>query len=132
MDRQLNYLRAAATVTDALLLLVVALAFGYLLTLLFQAVAPASTTVTYVFWRIWLGIAVVTFLLRDWYGSPGKRAFGIRVLGDRGKSITITQSIVRNGFLLLPLLNLYEAYRLLIQQKRRLGDILAGSVFMEE
>lgn len=131
MSRTLIHLRLAAFLLDLLLFLFIVLLGGYLITPLLQAVAPTSTTLTYLFWRVILLGLFVVFLLRDRLGSPGKRIFGLSVKSRKGEYITAFQSLLRNVVLFIPILNLYEAHRFFFQSRERLGDLLARTAVNE-
>ena len=132
MDRQITFLRMAAVLTDVLMLLVCVLGVGYLLSFLFTGMLEEHMWVVYLFWRIILGATIILFLLRDWLGSPGKNYFGLKLVGRNGARVSMKQSVLRNLVLILPIINLYEAYRLIFRSKRRLGDMIAGTWFLEE
>ena len=131
MADTLSYLRLAALLLDLLLLFLATLAFGYLVSGLLQFIFTGTTLVIFIFWRFLLLLASLVFLLRDAWGSPGKRVFGIQVITRKGVDPTHMQSILRNLFLLLPPLNLLELYRVFVLRCERLGDRLAGTEVVE-
>lgn len=97
--------------------------------------AFAQTVYTILFFVISWGYFV--FLEWFWGGqSLGKRAVGLRVLSDDGVRITIWQSAIRNLFRVLdslPVLYLIGgSVALLSQGGRRLGDLAAGTIVVQE
>ena len=89
---------------------------------------------------------VAIFLVQWWYTTlfewwlggqtPGKRALGIRTLGERGLRITFVQAVIRNLVRVVDLLpGLYlvgVTSSLLDRSGRRLGDIAAGTIVVRE
>lgn len=79
------------------------------------------------------------FILMEWrWGgqSLGKRALGLRVIGDDGVRITLLQSAIRNLFRVidnLPLLYLVGGTAAFFSpQGKRLGDMAAGTLVIQE
>ena len=94
---------------------------------------------------IWLAILLETktaawtncllyLLLRDTFGgrSLGKLAVGLRVIDVKERPLKISQAIIRNIFVVLPLLPLLEYYVMLKnQQGRRIGDKVAKTLVVD-
>jgi uncharacterized RDD family membrane protein YckC len=79
-------------------------------------------------------IALIYFLLRDGFGgaSIGKRIMGLKVVqGYNARPANLLHSIVRNLFLLIPVLNIVE-FAMIINdtEGRRLGDKAVGCAEM--
>ncbi len=87
------------------------------------------------FWGTIAGIGVFYFLVRDAGGaSIGKRIMGLRVVkyGNFDQPATLTQSILRNVTLLIPLVNILDAvYAFTDPKGRRVGDRAAGTFLTE-
>ena len=74
---------------------------------------------------------------RFWNGqTPGKRIFGLRVVQDAGRPVTLLSSIIRN---LIRLIDFFPAlYGLAIvsmfidQRTRRMGDLAAGTLVVRD
>jgi uncharacterized RDD family membrane protein YckC len=67
--------------------------------------------------------------------SPGKRMVGLRVVDARGLPVALRQSLVRNlarALDMAPLGGIGMASCLIDAQRRRLGDIAAGTLVVEE
>jgi uncharacterized RDD family membrane protein YckC len=89
---------------------------------------------------------VVLFLIQWWYGAlaewlfdgrtPGKWMLGLRTIGERGLRVTFLQAVVRNLVRTVDLLPLVYAVggvaALLDPRGRRLGDLAAGTVVVQE
>jgi uncharacterized RDD family membrane protein YckC len=75
------------------------------------------------------GVAVLGFLGRDSNGSsPGKRMLALRTVHSDGSPATTLDSVVRNVFLFLPILNLLEALEVWRRPDgRRFGDRASGT-----
>lgn len=127
MSRNIMFLRLAAVLLDLLVLLFTSLAFGYLMTNVIHLLFPLSATITYLFWRILVVIVLVVFLSRDFLGSPGKLLFGLSVFREKKRKVTLLTSLLRNIPLIIPGLNLYEAYITLWKHRNRFGDLIAGT-----
>lgn len=72
-----------------------------------------------------------------WDGrTVGKRAFGLRVVGERGLRLTFGQVALRNLLRLVDLLpgpgGVAALFILLGRQHRRLGDLVAGTLVIRE
>lgn len=72
-----------------------------------------------------------------WDGrTVGKRAFGLRVVGERGLRLTLGQVVLRNLLRVVDLLpgpgGVGGLFVLLGRQHRRLGDLVAGTIVMRE
>jgi uncharacterized RDD family membrane protein YckC len=87
------------------------------------------------FWGTIAGIGVFYFLVRDAGGaSIGKRIMGLRVVkyGNFDRPATLTQSILRNVTLLIPLVNILDVvYAFTDPKGRRVGDRAAGTFLTE-
>lgn len=73
-------------------------------------------------------------LLRDTLGgrSLGKLAVGLRVVDVKERPLKISQAIIRNIFVVLPLLPLLEYFVMLKnQQGRRVGDKVAKTLVID-
>lgn len=84
-------------------------------------------------WYVAVGIVTLGMLLRDgWRGrSLGKRILGLRIVSPKGDHCGWLRSIVRNLFVVLPLLNVIEVI-LVLAGSRRLGDRIAKTTVTEE
>jgi uncharacterized RDD family membrane protein YckC len=72
-----------------------------------------------------------------WDGrTVGKRAFGLRVVGERGLRLTFGQVVLRNLLRLVDLLpgpgGVAALFMLFGRQHRRLGDLVAGTLVIRE
>lgn len=87
------------------------------------------------FWGTIAGIGVFYFLVRDAGGaSIGKRIMGLRVVkyDNLDRPATLTQSILRNVTLLIPLVNILDVvYAFTDPKGRRVGDRAAGTFLTE-
>ncbi|MDO8748345.1 MAG: RDD family protein [Candidatus Omnitrophota bacterium] len=73
-------------------------------------------------------------LLRDTFGgrSLGKLACGLKVIDVKKRPLKISQAIIRNIFIVLPVLPLVEYFVLLKnQQGRRIGDKAAKTMVID-
>jgi uncharacterized RDD family membrane protein YckC len=89
---------------------------------------------------------VVLFLIQWWYGAlcewlfhgqtAGKRMLGLRTIGERGLRVTFLQAAIRNLVRTVDFLPLVYAVggvtALLDPRGRRLGDLAAGTVVVQE
>lgn len=72
-----------------------------------------------------------------WSGQTlGKRLFGLRVVGDRGEPLRISQSLIRNLLRLLDFLPFFYGIGIIALfvngRGKRLGDLAAGTVVVRE
>ena len=73
-------------------------------------------------------------LLRDTFGgrSLGKFACGLKVIDIKERPLKISQAIIRNIFIVLPILPLVEYFVMLKnQQGRRIGDKAAKTIVID-
>jgi uncharacterized RDD family membrane protein YckC len=84
-------------------------------------------------WYVASGIVMLGMLLRDgWRGrSLGKRILGLRLVTPSGDRCGWFRSIIRNLFVVLPVIDLIEVV-LVVAGRRRLGDLLAHTTVTEE
>jgi uncharacterized RDD family membrane protein YckC len=89
---------------------------------------------------------VVVFLIQWWYGAltewlfngqtAGKKVLGLRTVGERGLRVTFLQAVIRNLVRTVDFLPLFYAVggvaALLDPRGRRLGDLAAGTVVVQE
>ncbi|GAB4203403.1 MAG: RDD family protein [Sandaracinaceae bacterium] len=89
---------------------------------------------------------VVLFLVQWWYGAlsewlfngqtTGKRMLGLRTIGERGLRVTFLQAVIRNLVRTVDFLPLVYGVggvtALLDPRGRRLGDLAAGTVVVQE
>lgn len=94
-----------------------------------EAVVTTASFVLFVGYPIW-------FELRHQGRTPGKRAFGLRVVDGRGLPIRLEQSFVRNVLRALDFAPLFYGVGGLVslfdRDRRRLGDILADTLVVHE
>lgn len=80
-------------------------------------------------WHIW-------FETRSNGRTPGKRALSLRVIDERGLPVSLHQSLVRNILRVLDFLpafyGLGATVMLLSPLRRRLGDVVAGTLVIRE
>jgi uncharacterized RDD family membrane protein YckC len=130
--------RFMAHAVDVLLLLVVFVVLSILSIFLGSALGDGKLALL-----IWLLVSFLLFVLYFpileglWNGQTlGKRLMRIRVLGDRGEPVTVTQVAIRNLIRLvdfLPLLYGVGIVTLFIQGgSKRLGDFAAGTVVVRD
>jgi len=77
---------------------------------------------------------VFYMLLRDTFGgrSLGKFACGLKVIDIKERPLKISQAIIRNIFVVLPILPLVEYFVMLKnQQGRRIGDKVAKTMVVD-
>jgi hypothetical protein len=72
-----------------------------------------------------------------WQGrTPGKRMFGLRVVGERGLRLDLAQIVLRNLLRLVDLMpgfgGIGASFLVLHPEHRRLGDLVAGTVVVRE
>jgi len=92
------------------------------------------------FWLILLFVLEwlypIAFELTSWGATPGKRAFGLRVVMDNGLPITPAASVTRNLLRVadfLPFCYGFAIVSLLVRSDgKRLGDIAAASMVVHE
>jgi len=90
------------------------------------------------FFFTWLYFALFEITMQG--RSPGKRAFGLRVLGDDGLQVSARQAVLRNllrgvDLLILPaggMLPIGVLPMVLDRRARRFGDMLAGTLVVVE
>lgn len=93
------------------------------------------------------GLVLVLFFTLEWGyfvlfdlllsgSSPGKRAFGLRVIHESGRPLTPSESILRNLLRAADILPLFYAIGISAMcfdtKFRRLGDLVAGTVVVRE
>lgn len=128
--------RFLALLTDVAILLgtlaIARLVFGLIFSFspgVAQAIDTTATFVLFVGYPIW-------FELRHQGRTPGKRAFGLRVVDGRGLPIRLEQSFVRNIVRALDFAPLFYGVGGLVslfdRDRRRLGDILADTLVVHE
>jgi uncharacterized RDD family membrane protein YckC len=120
--------RALAWLVDFLIRFAVLSALGTVLGLLGGAGAGAMLVAMFlVYW----GYPIVFEVWRDGQ-TPGKRAFGLKVVCDNGTPVTWLPSVVRNLLRtvdMLPLLYGFGVASCLVDpSSRRLGDLVAGTL----
>jgi len=126
--------RFLALLTDVALVLGTLSIVSALLRAIFsQGVAEAFvTTASFV---LFLGYPI-WFELRHHGRTPGKRAFGLRVVDGRGLPIRLEQSFVRNIVRALDFAPVFYGVGGLVslfdRDRRRLGDILADTLVVHE
>jgi len=78
----------------------------------------------------------VAFELSRWGATPGKRAFGLRVVMDTGLPVTPAASLTRNLLRVadfLPFMFGFATVSILLRRdSKRLGDIAAGTLVVHE
>ncbi len=78
----------------------------------------------------------VAFELTRWGATPGKRAFGLRVIMDNGLPVTPAASLARNLLRaadFLPFAGGFAIVAMLLRRdSKRLGDIAAGTIVVHE
>lgn len=89
-----------------------------------------------------LQLFYMTFFEVRWNGqTPGKRALGLRVIGENGLRLTFQQSIIRNfvraldsqpGLWFIPSYILGMLFLLGSENAQRIGDMLAGTLVIRE
>jgi len=93
--------------------------------------APLVITICLViFWGYWIG-----FELLAGGRTPGKRICGLRVVDGRGLPLDAGQSLIRNvarAVDLLPLGGVGLISAMIDRRRRRLGDLLADTLVLEE
>jgi uncharacterized RDD family membrane protein YckC len=96
------------------------------ITLLFSKGEEAALALVF---HVAQGVAVLGFLVRDAKGpSPGKRMLALQTVHSDGSSATTLDSVVRNVFIFLPVLNLFEIVEVWRRADgRRLGDRASGT-----
>jgi uncharacterized RDD family membrane protein YckC len=130
--------RFMAHAVDVLLLLMVFVVLSVLSIFLGSALGDGNLAVL-----IWLLVSFLLFVLYFpileglWNGQTlGKRLMRIRVLGDRGEPVTVTQVAIRNLIRLvdfLPVLYGVGIITLFVQGgSKRLGDFAAGTVVVRD
>jgi uncharacterized RDD family membrane protein YckC len=77
------------------------------------------------------------FFEHRWQGrTPGKRMFGLRVVGERGLRLDLGQVVLRNVLRLVDLLPGFGAlaagFLVMHPEHRRLGDVVAGTLVIRE
>jgi uncharacterized RDD family membrane protein YckC len=135
--------RVLATVVDGAILAVLYFML-FFIALAGGLVGPAFENERIALWFVGLLIAVFTFLTWGYYiafegvwngQTPGKRAVGIRVVGDTGTPATLGQIVVRN---LLRVVDAQFAYCVAVisvfatSEEKRIGDLVAGTVVVSE
>jgi uncharacterized RDD family membrane protein YckC len=78
----------------------------------------------------------VTFELTRWGATPGKRAFGLKVIMDNGLPVTPAASLTRNLLRaadFLPFAGGFAIVSMLLRPDcKRLGDVAAGTIVVHE
>ena len=89
------------------------------------------------------GLMLITAFLLEWFypvafevwwsgATPGKRAFGLAVLGDNGTPVSFGASVTRNllrAIDFLPMLYAFGLVSMLVSRDfKRLGDLAAGTI----
>jgi uncharacterized RDD family membrane protein YckC len=78
----------------------------------------------------------VAFELTRWAATPGKRAFGLRVVMDNGLPVTPAASLTRNLLRaadFLPFAGGFAIVSILLRRdSKRLGDLAAGTIVVHE
>ena len=89
------------------------------------------------------GLLLIAYFLLEWFypvafevwwggATPGKRAFGLAVLGDNGAPVTFGASVTRNllrAVDFLPMLYAFGLVSMLVSRDfKRLGDLAAGTI----
>lgn len=89
------------------------------------------------------GLMLITAFLLEWFypvafevwwsgATPGKRAFGLAVLGDNGTPVSFGASVTRNllrAIDFLPMLYAFGLVSMLLSRDfKRLGDLAAGTI----
>ena len=74
---------------------------------------------------------------RFWNGqTPGKRIFGLRVVQDAGRPVTLLSSVIRNLIRIIDffpvLYGLAIVSRFIDQRVRRMGDLAAGTLVVRD
>jgi uncharacterized RDD family membrane protein YckC len=126
--------RFVALLVDVAIILGVASMVGWAFRFLLSPgiAQAASTTLSFV---LFTGYPVY-FELRHQGRTPGKRFFNLRVVDGRGLPITLEQSFVRNVLRALDFAPVFYGVGGLVSlfdsDRRRLGDILADTVVVQE
>jgi uncharacterized RDD family membrane protein YckC len=131
--------RALALLIDYLLwmviLIVLLTAFGFLYYLFSKIAGAAKWLVAIqilIFFVVYIGYFI--FFETLWQGqTPGKRYVKIRVIRDDGRNAGLQQAIMRS--LLRTIDDLFSLGLLLIlftKQEKRLGDLVAGTIVIQE
>lgn len=124
------FLRFLAYLLDLMAELGILLLFGFLIGLMSPAFGGNVSAGVWMlgFFVIWWFYHVI-FELSPWGATPGKKAFGLRVVDESGSSITLGASMVRNFIrgveIFFPFLALVPFFHPRFQ---RLGDLAAGSL----
>jgi uncharacterized RDD family membrane protein YckC len=130
--------RFMAQAIDLLLLLIVFFAISLLALLLGSVLRDGR--LAFLFWLIVsFALFVLYFPILEgvWSGqTPGKRLMHIRVLGERGEPVTLTQVAIRNLIRLVDFLPVFYGVgiiTLFVQGgSKRLGDFAAGTVVVRD
>jgi uncharacterized RDD family membrane protein YckC len=94
-----------------------------------QAVSITAGFVFPIAWHLW-------FETRGHGRTPGKRALSLRVIDARGLPVSLHQSLARNVVRTLDFLPLFYGVAAIVSlfdgQRRRLGDVVAGTLVIRE
>jgi uncharacterized membrane protein SpoIIM required for sporulation/uncharacterized RDD family membrane protein YckC len=130
--------RALAYLIDLLIRAGLVLAIGFVMALVDVAAGVDGLSI---------GALYVFYFALDWFyyvlfetiwsgRSPGKRALGLRVIGQDGHSLTVLDSVLRNLLRAADFLPLGYAVGVVVMGRdamfRRLGDMVAGTVVVFE
>jgi len=101
------------------------------------APGPEQELNAQLFYGITVGFIILYFLLHDSFGGGGlgKRIMGYRIVGERSPHSygNMLHSIIRNLFVLIPVLNIIDLYLVITNPKgKRIVDNLFNTVAMEK
>ena len=141
--------RVVATLIDTVLLVVVYLAAIFAFFFFIGSVAgidmmndDTENTIVLVLWAVFILLSLGLFggyyigFEAFWNGqTPGKRALGIRVVGDDGLPASLGKIVIRN---LMRLIDMQASYAVglvamfVSPEEKRLGDLVAGTIVIRE
>lgn len=135
--------RCLAAVVDTLLIITLQVALGAAIMAGSAALNADEAGIGSLLFAVWALISFVIlwgyYLLFEllWNGqSPGKRMFGLRVVREGGRPITLVASALRNLIRVIDFLPLLYGLGALVmfadRRSRRLGDFAAGSLVVRE
>jgi len=124
--------RCYAYVIDLLIRFAILLAFSTAA----QFMEGLGAAAIFIIWFVLEWFYPVAFELSRWGATPGKRAFGLKVVMDSGLPITPAASITRNLLRaadFLPLLYGLGCISMLVRGDfKRLGDVAAGTLVVHQ
>lgn len=130
----LKGLRFAAFLIDALMATVFILLFSNLISALLLKIFPGLLLPIYLNWTFFIAIGVGYILFKDGFSgrSIGKRIMGLIVIQSNKKPCNFKLSFLRNLFIFIPFINLYEIYLFLAKSHLpRLGERITNTKIEE-